>query len=137
VPRPKSTITGKGIAGTIVLLVAIGLGWQTITAGNKGGSGSDSSGGQTKTEAKNLTGSFVNWVPVDDGHGYAYFSVTNNGSESATATCTITVKDDFGDFGFDSLVGELVGAGQTISGKIALSVGKSAALINHGEVNDC
>jgi hypothetical protein len=76
-------------------------------------------------------------VPVDDAHGYAFFSVTNSGGVTQTATCTITVQDDFGDFGFDYLVGETVGPGQTITGKIPLSVGKGSFLINRGTVKDC
>ncbi len=87
--------------------------------------------------AKNLTGTFDHWEPVDDGHGHAYFAVTNNGSAAATAECTVQVRDDFGDFGFDSLVGETVEPGKTITGRMALSVGKGSFLINSGSVTNC
>ena len=65
------------------------------------------------------------------------FSITNSGAETATAKCFIRVQDDFGDFGFDGLVGEEVGPGQTITGRIPISVGTGSFLINHGEVTDC
>ena len=84
-----------------------------------------------------MTGAFVRWAPVDDGHGYAYFTITNHGSSPETAKCFVEVSDDFGDFGFDTLIGASVSPGQTISGNIPLSVGKGAFLMNHSNVKDC
>ena len=122
----KNNRAGVGCLGFIVLVVLIAY----VSGAGKGGTGGGTAGG-------NLTGNFVKWVPVDDAHGYAYFSITNTGSTAATAKCSISVKDDFGDFGFDSLVGESVDPGRTITGKMALSVGKGSFLINSGEVKDC
>jgi hypothetical protein len=84
-----------------------------------------------------LTGEFVRWEPVDEQNGYAYFSITSTGSATEVATRTIRVSNDFGNFGFDSLVGEEVGPGHTISGFIPMSVGEGSFLINEGEVTDC
>lgn len=85
----------------------------------------------------NITGTFVAWDPVDDSSGYALFTLHNSGTASGVAKCTISVKDDFGDFGFDSLVGETVELGQRVSGKIPINVGKGSFKMNHGEVKDC
>jgi hypothetical protein len=63
--------------------------------------------------------------------------VTNNGSTTATAECTVRVSNDFGNFGFDFMVGEEVPPGETISGRMALSVGGGSFLIDDGEVTDC
>lgn len=87
--------------------------------------------------SKNLTGTFLRWQPVDSANGYAYFTVTNNGASTAVAKCTVNVRDDFGDFGFDTLVGETVPAGQTVTLKMAIGMGKGSLLVNHGTVKDC
>lgn len=84
-----------------------------------------------------ITGTFVRWQSVDDKNGYAHFTITNNGTVPATAKCSISVRNDFGNFGFDSLVGEVVQPGETISGRIPISVGSGSKLINQGEVEDC
>jgi hypothetical protein len=80
---------------------------------------------------------FAGWARVDDAHGYAYVSITNSSTSAATAKCLISAKDDFGDFGFDSLMGEAVGAGQTVQVKIPISVSKGSFLINSREVTGC
>lgn len=85
----------------------------------------------------NLVGRFISWEPVDDARGYAYFEIENRGSSSAVAECTIEVSNDFGDFGFDILVGERVGAGDTFTGRIAINVGEGSLLIDSGAVKDC
>jgi hypothetical protein len=72
---------------------------------------------------KNLTGAFVSWEAVSDSAGYMHFTVTNNGTTSERATCTIQVQDDFGDFGFDYMTGTVVAPGQTISLRAPLNVG--------------
>lgn len=86
---------------------------------------------------RNLVGTFGHWEPVDDARGYAYFSVYNGGSKAETAKCTVDVSNDFGNFGFDSLVGENVASGQTLQLKMAISVGSGSRLINKGTVKDC
>ena len=88
-------------------------------------------------ETSHLTGEFIRWEPVDDARGYAYFSITNHGTSAEVAECTIEVSNDFGNFGFDILVGENVPAGETISGRIPIDVSEGSFLINHGEVTDC
>ena len=130
--------SGNSIAtGAIALVVLAIVVW--VAFGNDKGPSSGGDSPAETTAAKHLSGTFVSWSPVDEGDGYAYFTVTNNGTSTETAMCTIQVEDDFGDFrqGFDSLVGEAVGPGKTISGKVALSVGKGSFLINRGEVTDC
>ena len=131
-PAKKNRNTAVGCVVVIIVLVAIGA---AVGSNKSGSSGSGSSG--SGSGGAHLSGTFIQWVPVDEGHGYAYFSVTNSGTASATAKCTISVKDDFGDFGFDMLVGETVGPGQTITGKMAIGVGKGSLLINSGDVKDC
>jgi hypothetical protein len=126
-----------------ILIVCIGV-VLALTAcdggGNEGGGdggGGDGGNGGNGAEEKNLTGTFIRWEPVDDARGYAYFSVTNHGSTEALAECTIKVSNDFGNFGFDYLVGEPVGPGETINGRVALDVGEGSFLINEGEVTNC
>ena len=125
----RGRMLGLGLGGIFIIAYAVNL-------ANKGGSGG-APAAQPPAAGKHLTGTFLSWTAVDDAHGYAYFSVTNSGSVTETAECTIDVRDDFGDFGFDSLVGESVGPGATVSGKMALNVGKGAFLINKGSVKDC
>ena len=130
----KSSNTAVGCLGLVVIVVGAYLLFGRGGSGDNDDNGSD---GGTAPAAKHLTGEFVLWEPVDDAHGYAYFTVTNNGTTTETAECTIKVDNDFGNFGFDYLVGERVGPGETISGKVALDVGEGSFLINHGEVTDC
>ena len=76
--------------------------------------------------------------PIDEGPGYAGYSVSNSGADTETAKCFIKVTDDSGDFGFDYLVGQtVVGPGQTVTGSIELNVGKGSFLINSGSVTNC
>lgn len=96
-----------------------------------------SPGSSTPAARASITGSFIRWEPVDDARGYAVFTVTNNGSAAGTAKCSVSVRNEFGNFGFDSLVGETVGAGQTRTFRLALSVGSGSRLINTGTVKDC
>jgi hypothetical protein len=131
----KTNKAGIGCLAVIGLLVVF-----AYLGGSKGGSNTSPGGGGAPAAApasKHLTGAFLSWTAVDDSHGYAFFTVTNSGTATETAECSISVEDDFGDFGFDKLVGEAVGPGKTISGKIPLSVGKGSFLINRGEVTDC
>jgi hypothetical protein len=85
----------------------------------------------------NLVGRFIRWEPVDESSGYAYIEVQNRGATSAVAECTVRVSNDFGDFGFDYLVGETIAAGDTLSGRVPIDVGEGSFTINHGEVTDC
>jgi hypothetical protein len=116
------------------VLAVLGIAWYI---GQSNSAGAPGAADTPPPAAKHLTGTFIRWEPVDDAHGYAYFSVTNNGTTTETATCTVKVSNDFGNFGFDYLVGETVGPGDTISGRIPLSVGEGSYSVNHGEVTDC
>jgi hypothetical protein len=118
----------------LILVVLLALGVASRLGNSQppsGGAGGGSGGGA------NITGTFVDWNPVDDSSGYALFTLHNSGAASGVAKCTISVKDDFGDFGFDSLVGETVEPGQTVSRRLPINVGKGSYKINHGEVKDC
>lgn len=84
-----------------------------------------------------LTGKFVRWEAVDARRGYAYISVTNSGPVAGTAKCTVSVKNDFGNFGFEFLTGVVVQPGETASGRVAIDVGSGSPLINSGTVTDC
>jgi hypothetical protein len=119
----------------VAALIILGVLWFLNRGGDNNGSNSGTD--PDATAEKHLTGRFISWEPVDDSSGYAVFSVTNNGTSRATATCTIKVENDFGDFGFDYLVGEPVDPGETIRGRVALDVGEGSFTINHGEVTDC
>jgi hypothetical protein len=92
---------------------------------------------ETAEPDSRITGTFIRWEPVDDARGYAYFSITNAGPEDGVAKCHIKVSNDFGNFGFDKLVGEPIAVGETIEGRIPLDVGEGSFLINQGEVTDC
>ena len=129
-PAKKSNNAAVGCLAIVVVLLVVGY----ASGAGKGSSGGSSGG---NSGANHLTGKFVDWVPVDEANGYAFFSITNSGTSTETATCTIRVKNDFGNFGFDYLVGEEVGPGQTVTGKLPLRVGEGSFLINHGEVTDC
>jgi hypothetical protein len=83
-----------------------------------------------------LSGVYGSWTPVDAGHGYARFAVTNHGTTSATAKCTVEVRDDFGNLGWDSLVGETIPAGQTKTLRMAISF-EGALRVTKGTVKDC
>jgi hypothetical protein len=121
----------------LLLLVGIVV---AVVSGNE-----DESNGSNATETPSeapepdsrITGTFVRWEPVDDARGYAYFSITNAGPEDGVAKCTIKVSNDFGNFGFDMLVGEPIAVGETIEGRIPLDVGEGSFLINQGEVTNC
>lgn len=122
--------------GTMIraLLVAALL----LTACDGGGEAQEEAEPEPTIEDRSyLVGTFISWEPVDDARGYANFTVTNNGTTTATAECSVSVSNDFGNFGFDKLVGETVPAGETISLRMALDVGEGSALINEGEVTDC
>lgn len=124
--------SGAGRLLLIGALAVLGIAWWVSQSNNAGGAANT-----PPPAAKHLTGAFISWEPVDDAHGYAYFSVTNSGTTTVTATCIVSVSNDFGNFGFDGLAGEPVGPGQTINGKIALSVGEGSYSINKGSVRDC
>lgn len=115
----------------IGLLVLLG-----IIVANQNSSGSSDRSNRSTTNS-NLVGRFVSWEPVDDSSGYANFTITNRGSSSATAECSVRVSNDFGDFGFDSMVGERVPAGEAIALRMALDVGEGSFTINDGEITDC
>jgi hypothetical protein len=123
---PKKKGPNRAMLILIAVLVGVGILISILNGGSGSGSGSS-----------NLTGRFIRWEAVDDARGYAYFEVTNRGSQTATAECTIRVRNDFGNSGFDILVGEQVPAGETISGRIALDVGEGSFLIDQGEVTNC
>lgn len=90
------------------------------------------------TRASTLVGSFEQWVPLDDSHGYAMFTVTNTGTTSQTPECFVTVANDFGETGSDILTGAApVAPGQTVALTIALSMEKGAFLVTGGNVNFC
>jgi hypothetical protein len=131
-PRKGRGCTPWLLAFAVLVVVAL------VYSSYRGTSGGDTPG---KTDppaaAKQLVGTFLRWEPVDESNGYAYFSIKNNGSSSAVAECTVRVSNDFGNFGFDFLVGETVAAGKTVTGKMAISVGEGSALINEGVVEDC
>ncbi len=93
------------------------------------GHGSGSGGSVTGT---------ATWLPVDTAHGYALVTLTNSGSEDATATCTVEATTDFGDMGFDSMVGENIPAGQTVTAKFPLTIqNESAFKVTSVTVKDC
>lgn len=125
---------GSIALGCLVVLVLIAGAYSFLT-----GKSGDSQPSRTAAPAQaRLTGSFERWEPIDDSHGYAYFSIRNSGTSSATATCTVIVRDDFGDVGFDYMSGEVVAAGQSLNGRMALSVsGQGAYRITSGELKDC
>jgi hypothetical protein len=129
---PDAKASGTGLLGLVALVVII---WFVFFRGGDADSSSERSApAETNT---NITGRFISWEPVDDARGYASFSVTNHGSAAAEATCTVRVSNDFGNFGFDYMVGETIGAGDTRNFRMALNVDEGSFLINEGEVTDC
>lgn len=121
----------------IGILLVVGLAIAFFN-GDDEGSGNESRAADTADEPNaRITGEFVEWQPVDDARGYAVFTITNHGPDDGVAECTIEVSNDFGNFGFDSLVGEPIEAGETINGRIALDVDEGSFLINEGSVKDC
>jgi hypothetical protein len=120
-----------------VVVVFVGLAALGSTTNKAPATGSAPTAAIPADSSANITGTSVAWDPVDDSSGYALFTLHNSGTASGVAKCTISVKDDFGDFGFDSLVGETVELGQRVSGKIPINVGKGSFKMNHGEVKDC
>lgn len=137
VPPLPVPVKAKGPSLLLFLVGAIVI--AGIAAAINGGTGNGATDRDDDPPARssNLVGRFLRWEPVDESSGYAYFEVENRGSSSATATCSIRVSNDFGDFGFDSLVGERVAAGKTLSGRVALDVGEGSFTINEGTVTDC
>lgn len=133
---PEPLLRGRTKWGCVAVLAFV-IGFPALLAFVYGGKGAPSGSSGESDNRQSLTGEFLRWEPVDDSRGYAYFTITNHGSTPATAKCTIRVSNDFGDFGFDFLVGEDVRPGQTINRKIPISVGKGSFLINEGEVSDC
>jgi hypothetical protein len=135
---PASAKSGTNpLVGCLALVAVVVVAYLVVGRGNSGGSDSATPPPAAPAAVSHLTGTFLRWEPVDEQNGYAYFSITNNGTTTETATCTISVENDFGDFGFDILVGEPVGPGETISGNIPISVGEGSFLINKGEVTNC
>lgn len=130
--RKKLAVLGVGIVG-----LAIVAGYGGNRSGNTGAAATTRPASTQAPVAKNLVGTFVEWVPVDEANGYAHFTIKNNGTTTVTAECTVSVSNDFGNFGFDSLVGEQIAPGETISGRMAISVSEGSFLINEGEVKDC
>ena len=121
--------------GILAVLVVVGAAF-----GSRGGKGAAPTSRPATTiapVAKQLVGTFVEWVPVDEANGYAYITIKNNGTTTVTAECTVSVRNEFGNFGFDSLVGEEIAPGETFSGRMAISVSEGSFLINEGEVKDC
>jgi hypothetical protein len=128
--KPKSE-GGCTAVGCMGLVAAVVLLW--IVLGGNGGSGAT----PDPATPSHLTGKLLGWDPVDQASGYARFSVTNSGTADAVAKCSITVKNDFGDSGFDFLVGLPVPAGETVTSRIPLSVGKGSFTMNRGSVTGC
>lgn len=128
-------LTGRQVLFIFIGIVAVGF--YLTNAPDRDDERSEPREAAEPEEVKNVTGTFLRWEPVDDARGYAHFSVTNNGDKAVTVTCTISVRNDFGDFGFDSLVGERIAAFDTLSGKIPINVGEGSFLIEEGEVKDC
>ena len=105
-PVAKKQSNALGCLALIALAVVV---WLAFSRGNSGSSADTTPPPAAAPEVSHLTGEFVRWEPVDEQNGYAHFSITNTGSATEVATCTISVSNDFGNFGFDSLVGEEVG----------------------------
>jgi hypothetical protein len=128
----KST-AGDTLRGFAILAVLLLVGWWFLF-----GQGDDGADQAEEPARPRMTGAFVRWEPVDDARGYAYFTITNRSSTTdGSAECTITVSNDFGNFGVDILTGEPVPAGEMISRRIAMDVDEGSFLINQGEVTDC
>jgi hypothetical protein len=64
------------------------------------------------------------------------FTVTNRGTTSATAKCTVEVRDDFGNLGWEILTGEKVAAGETKRLRVAISF-DGALRVTKGNVKEC
>jgi hypothetical protein len=84
-----------------------------------------------------LTGSFVRWEPIDDGHGTAVISVTNAGSSAAAARCTVEVTTDLGGFGIAALTGEDVPPNATIIRRLVVNIGQGSYRVTGGKVTHC
>lgn len=96
--------------------------------------------GSVRSEAgtPNIRPEFVRWEPIDASRGYAYISLVNEGSSAGTAKCVVEVKSDFGDIGFDILVGIDLAPGERWDGRVPLTVsGDGAFLVTLGSVRDC
>lgn len=120
------------VIGIVVALIVF-----VMTRGDSSSERTGSDPDEPDRVSTDIRGEFVRWEPVDDARGYAYFTITNHGDAAATAECSVRVSNDFGNFGFDSLVGERIAAGDTFTGRMAISVSEGSFLINEGEVTDC
>jgi hypothetical protein len=125
-PLGRIAVTGIVVVFGVGLVIA-------ILGGNPDGGGEE----EEDPASTNIVGEFLYWEPVDEERGYAYIRVTNHGSTRATAECTVSVENDFGDFGFDYMVGESIGPGESFEGRMAINVGSGSFTIDSGEVTDC
>jgi hypothetical protein len=94
------------------------------------------------TRGSRVTGTYDGWLPLKGGHGYALITLTNSGSSSVRAKCTIEVSTPSGDTGYDELFNMLptitVPAGGTVHERIPLTVTANAAAdVTTGTVKNC
>lgn len=127
-PVPRDDRPGP-MAYVITAALTVGIVWFLFFRGG---------GVEPESEPESeLVGEFVRWEAVDDARGWAFFTVTNEGGSPAEATCSVSVFNDFGNFGVNIMSGERVGAGATISRRIAIDVDEGAFSVDEGEVTDC
>jgi hypothetical protein len=93
--------------------------------------------GPSTVDTSPLRGSFVKWEPVDEGHGFATVSVTNEGSSAVVPHCTVLVSSDLGAYGFAVLTGDPVPPRATITRRLAINVGTSSFRVKGGTVTNC
>jgi hypothetical protein len=109
----------------IVSLLATTVVLATAGCGGSGGS------------SASVSGTVDQWLPVDAGHGYALVTFTNDGTDTATVTCTVEVSDDFGDRGWD-YIDITLAPGESQKGRVALTVQSDGAYkVNGGVVKEC
>src|SRR5688500_4065331 len=98
--QPATASSGSSLATSILgaLVLIGGLGVVGVLAWN-------AMSGSSEPEPR-LVGEIGEWDAVDDARGYVHFTVTNEGEVAATATCTVSVRNDFGNFGVDVMTGE-------------------------------
>jgi len=119
----EPTTPGQTLVGVIVVVAVV---WFVATQCHGSGSGSQ------------ITGRVVDYQAVDAGHLQVVVELTNQGSDTATANCTVEATTPYGDMGFDYLAGESVGPGETKTGTVGLIIqNNAAALVNQVEVKDC
>ena len=119
----EPTTPGQALAGLILIAAVI---WFVATQCH--GSTSESQ----------VTGRVVDYQAVDAGHLQVTVELMNQGSETATANCTVSATTPYGDMGFDYLAGESLGPGETKTGTVGLVIqNDAAALVNQVEVKDC